>query len=162
MIQAKMNAHLNDQINEEYFSSYLYLAMAGWFESKTLKGFAHWMKIQVREEQAHAMKFFEYLHDAGGVVELKAIAAPKKEWATPLAAFEESLAHEKHITARIYMLLEAAMAEKDYATVAMLQWFVNEQVEEEANATEILEKLKMIGDSKGGLLYLDKELKKRA
>jgi ferritin len=161
MIQDKMNRLLNDQIGEETFSGYLYLAMAAWFESRTLKGFAHWMKVQAREELAHAMKFFNYLCEAGGKVELSTIAAPKKEWPSPLAVFEESLAHEKHITARIYGLLEAANAEKDYATASMLQWFVNEQVEEESNASEILEKLKMIGESKGGLLYQDKELRKR-
>ena len=161
MLKDSMLKSLNKQINEEMFSSYLYLSMAAYFESINLKGFAHWMRVQSREETSHAMKFFNYVIEAGGNIELQAIAAPKIKWESPLKIFEESLAHEKKITALIYSLVEQAMAEKDYAANAMLQWFVNEQVEEEANAVEILGKLKMIDKSMGGLLYLDKELKKR-
>ena len=160
-MKAKINDALNKQINEEMFSSYLYLSMAAWFESQNLKGFGHWMKVQAGEENKHAMKFFEYVHDAGGVVKLEAIKAPKSTWKSPLEVFQESSAHEAHITACINNLVETAMAEKDFAALNMLQWFVSEQVEEEANATEILQKLVMIDTSKGGLLYLDKELKKR-
>lgn len=160
-MKKKINEAINKQINEELFSSYLYLAMAAYFETLNLKGFANWMKVQSREEHGHAMKFFEYVHDAGGTVELTALSAPQQKWANPLEAFEATLKHEQHITKSIYNLVELAMAEKDFAANNMLQWFVGEQVEEEANATEILLKLKTIGPSAGGLLYLDKELKKR-
>lgn len=160
-LQTKMNDALNTQINEELFSFYLYLSMAAWFESSNLKGIAHWLQVQAREEQAHAMRIYNYIHESGGIVSLKAIKEPKMKWDSPAQAFEESVKHEEYITACIGKLVELSMSEKDYATLNMLQWFVNEQVEEEANPREVLMKLKMIGVSQSGLLYLDKEMKKR-
>ena len=160
-LKSKMNDALNAQINEELYSSYLYLSMAAYFESINLPGFANWMKVQSREETVHGMKLFHYIHEAGGTVTLKGIKEPKAKWDSVIQVFEESLKHEQHITACINNLLEQALAEKDFATANMLQWFVNEQVEEEANPREILAKLKMIGGSMGSLLYLDKEMKKR-
>jgi ferritin len=160
-IKEKTLSALNKQINEEMFSSYLYLSMAAYFETLTLKGFAHWMRIQAREENSHALKIFDYINEAGGAVQLTALAAPKTKWENTIQVFEETVAHEKHITACINSLYETAMAEKDLATANMLQWFIAEQVEEEANPTEILNKITMIKGSMSGLLYLDKELKKR-
>lgn len=152
---------LNKQINEELFSAYLYLSMAAWFETMTLKGFAHWMRVQAKEETTHAMKIYDYINESGGEVQLTALAAPKTKWDSAIQAFEEAVAHEKHITAAINSLYELATNEKDFATANMLQWFIAEQVEEEANPTEILNKITMIKGSMSGLLYLDKELKKR-
>jgi ferritin len=160
-IKEKVLNALNKQINEEMYSSYLYLSMAAWFETQTLRGFAHWMKVQAREENLHALKIFEYINESGGAVQLTAIAAPKTKWDTTAQAFDETVAHEKHITASINSIYELAMAEKDFATANFLQWFIAEQVEEEANPTEILSKVNMIKGSMSGLLYLDKELKKR-
>ena len=160
-LKDKVLSAINQQINEEIYSSYLYLSMSAYFESINLRGFAHWMRVQSREETAHAMRFFDYIVEAGGTVALKPIAGPKTKWDSPLQVFEESCGHEAKITKLIYDLVGLSMEEKDYATNQMLQWFVAEQVEEEANPREILEKLKMIGSSNSGLLYLDKELKKR-
>ncbi|HOW27166.1 MAG TPA: ferritin [Elusimicrobiota bacterium] len=161
MLNKRIQDELNKQINEELASAYIYLSMAAYFESKNLKGMANWMRVQTKEERDHAMKFFEFIHERGGRVQLADISAPKTDWKSPLAAFEDAHKHEIHITGRINGLLELARKEKDSAAEIFLHWFVTEQVEEEANATEIVEKLKMIGDSSGGLLYLDKELGKR-
>lgn len=152
---------LNKQINEEMYSSYLYLSMAAYFENSNLKGFAHWMKKQAEEENSHAMKFFKHIVERGSRVRLDAIQTPKIEWASPIDAFQDSLKHEQHITGRINLLVELAKNEKDNATFSMLQWFVNEQVEEEANVGEVVEKLKMINNTQGILLFLDAELAKR-
>jgi len=161
MMKARMNEALNRQINEEAFSSYLYLSMSAWFESQNLKGFANWMKVQAQEEAVHAKIFFNHIVERGGRVKLEAIASPKTEWASPLEAFKDTLEHEKHITACIHGLMDLAVEEKDHAAAIALQWFVSEQVEEEANAEELLAKLEMIGDSKNGLYMLDKELAAR-
>ncbi len=161
MISVKMQEAINKQIQEELYSAYLYLAMAADSDEKNLKGFANWLQVQYKEETSHAMKLYQYLLERGGKVELKAIQAPPSKFGTPLEVFEQVLAHERHITAAINELYETALKEKDYAAQIFLQWFIEEQVEEEGNATEILEKLKMVGERSGGLLYLDKELKKR-
>ena len=158
MMKQKMNDALNKQINEESFSSYLYLSMSAWFETHNLKGFANWMKVQAQEEAVHAKIFFDHIVERGGTVKLAAIAEPKAEWATPLEAFKDTLEHERHITACIHALMDLAIKEKDHAAAIALQWFVKEQVEEEATASEILAMLEKIGDSSVGLIQLDKQL----
>ena len=161
MISTKMQKVLNDQINEEMFSSYLYLSMAAHFEAKNLKGFGNWFRIQSQEETTHAMKFYNFVLQKGGKVTLKQIAAPKTEWKTISEAFSDTLKHEQKITGLINKLVEVAMVEKDYATNTFLQWFVTEQVEEEANVEDLIQKLEMIGDNKSGLYMLDNELGQR-
>ncbi len=160
MLSEKMCGELNQQIKEELFSSYLYLAMSAYFHSANLSGFAKWMEVQAMEELAHAKKFFDYIIERGARIALDAIEKPKGEWKSALDAFEAAYAHEKHITGRINHLMDTAIAGKDYASVAMLQWFVTEQVEEEAHASSIVEKLKMVSGT-NGIFYLDKELGKR-
>lgn len=161
MINKAMQDAINEQINKELFSSYLYLSMAAWFEDRNLPGFAHWMRLQEGEEREHAMKLYEHILDRGGRVELKAIAAPKAEWASPLQAFEEAAAHEAFISASITSLYEAAVAEKDYPAQIMLQWFIAEQVEEEKNAAEIVSWLKMVEAREGAVMQVDHRLGKR-
>jgi ferritin len=158
----KMLAEMNVQIREELYSAYLYLSMAAHFESANLPGFATWMKKQAGEEQEHAMKFFEHIHDRGGKVTLHAIAQPPVDFKTPLSIFEQVLEHEKVVTGRIHLLYKLAVEGKDYASQTFLTWFVNEQVEEEKNATQIVESLKMMGDSANALFMLDSVLGKRA
>lgn len=162
MLSKKIQQALNDQINAEYFSSYLYLSMAAHCEAVNLEGFAHWMRIQSQEELAHALKFFEFVVDRGGRVDLKAIDGPPTSWDSPAALFEATLEHERHVTGRIHNLVDLARAESDHATEAFLQWFVNEQVEEEKTADGILQKLKLVQDAPGGLYLLDRELSQRA
>ncbi len=161
MLSKKMEKALNEQINAELYSAYIYLSMAAWFESQNLQGFATWMKVQNREETGHAMKFFSFINERRGRVTLTAIEEPAKEWESPLAVFEAALEHEKYITGHIGDLVNHAIAEKDHATNAFLQWFVNEQVEEEAAADSIVQKLKLAEKSTGALLMLDHELGKR-
>ncbi len=160
-LSKKIEEAINKQINAELYSAYLYLAMAAYFESLNLSGFATWMKLQAKEEQEHAMKFYHYLVERGGRVLLDTIQKPQSEWKSPLDAFEAVLSHEQHVSSLIYNLVDVAKAEKDYATEVMLQWFVSEQVEEEANAASIVERLKMVKDSTNGLLMVDKTLGKR-
>lgn len=161
MISKKMEEAINKQINEEMYSAYLYLSMAAFFAELNLMGFHHWLFVQYHEELEHAEKFYKYLIERGGKVNLMAIKEPDKTWKSPKEAFEAVLKHEQHITGKINELVDLAEAEKDRATFAMLQWFVNEQVEEEAHAQEIVAKLEMIGDHKQGLLMLDRELAQR-
>ncbi len=161
MMTSKMEKALNEQINEELYSAYLYLAMSAWFESQNLPGFASWMKVQTREENAHAMKFFEFIHERRGRVTLKAVKEPGKEWDSPLAAFEAALEHEQYITGRINDLVNLAVTEKDHATAGFLQWFVKEQVEEEASADRIVQMLKMAANAPGALLMLDHQMGER-
>ncbi len=161
MLSNKMLKALNTHLNEELYSSYLYLSMAAYFEAKNLKGFANWMKIQSAEENMHGMKFFNYILQKGGKVTLAQINAPKVEWKNIPEVFADTLKHEQKITGLINKLVEAAIAEKDYATHTFLQWFVTEQVEEEANVEEIIQKIEMIGDNKSGLYLLDNELGSR-
>lgn len=161
MISKKMEQALNEQINAEFYSSYLYLSMAAWFESENFPGFAAWMRVQTREENGHAMKLFEFLNERRGRIVLKAIKEPAREWNSPLAAFEAAFEHEQYITGRINDLVNLAAAEKDHATAAFLQWFVNEQVEEESSVDSIVQKLKMAKDAPGALFMMDHILGER-
>jgi ferritin len=158
MISAKMQKALNTHLNEELYSSYFYLSMAAYFEAKNLKGFANWFRIQASEEQMHGMKFFNFILQKGGKVFLAEIGAPKTEWKSISEVFADTLKHEQKITGLINKLVEVSMLEKDFATNNFLQWFVTEQVEEEANVEEIIQKIEMIGDNKSGLYMLDNEL----
>lgn len=161
MLKKTMLKAMNDQINAEMFSSYLYLSMEAYFQSISLKGFAAWMRAQAQEEMMHAMKLYDYIHDRGGKVNLEAIAKPETAWASPLAVFEAVLKHEEHVTSLINNLVDLAINEKDHASNNFLQWFVSEQVEEEASAGEVVEKLKLIKDNTSGLFMVDAELAKR-
>lgn len=162
MIKPKMEEALNKQINEEMFSSYLYLSMSAYFDSVNLAGFSQWMKYQAQEEMFHAMKLYNHIAERGGTVKLMAIKEPKHTWDSPLQVFEESLEHERFITDCIDKLMDVAIEIKDHAARNMLNWFVDEQVEEEDSFTEVLEKLKMIGDFKPLLLSQDNEMAARA
>jgi ferritin len=152
---------MNEQINKELFSSYLYLSMAAYFEDRNLPGFANWMRVQADEEREHAMKFYDFILERGGRVALKAIDAPKTEWNSTLEVAEEVAAHEGKVTASIHALYELALKEKDYPAQVMLQWFISEQVEEEKNAAEIVASLKMIEAHETAVLQLDHRLSKR-
>jgi ferritin len=157
-----MQDAMNEQINKELFSSYLYLSMAAYFEDKNLPGFAKWMRVQEQEEREHGMKFYDFILERGGKVTLKAIEAPKADWKNNLEVFEEVAAHEAKVTASINALYELALKEKDYPAQVMLQWFINEQVEEEKNAAEIVASLKMIEAHETAVLQLDHRLGKRS
>ena len=161
MIKEKMQAALTTQVNAELYSSYLYLSMAAYFESINLKGFANWMRVQTQEELVHAMKFYDFIIERGGKVVLSSIEGPPTEWASPLAVFEHAYKHEQKVTGLINNLVDLAMAEQDHATNNFLQWFVAEQVEEEASADEVVQKIKLMGDASGGLFMLDSELAQR-
>jgi len=161
MISSTMEKALNEQVNAELFSAYLYLAMVAYFKDKNLDGFATWMTAQNQEETFHAMKFFNYVSERGGRVVLSAIEKPQFEWDSPLAAMEAALAHEKYITGRIYDLVNLAQDEKDHATASFLRWFVDEQVEEEDNVNAVVQKLRLIGKDAGGLFMIDRDLGSR-
>lgn len=161
MIKEKIQDALNEQINAELYSSYLYLSMSAYFESINLKGFASWMRVQTQEELVHAMKFYDYLIERGGKVVLSSIESPPTEWSSPLAIFENAYQHEQKVTGLINELVNLAIAEKDHATNIILQWFVSEQVEEEASADEVVQKIKLMGDARGGIFMLDRELAQR-
>lgn len=161
MLSSRMEKALNQQINAELYSSYLYLSLAAYFESENLKGMAHWMRLQSVEETAHAMRFFDFINDRGGRVELTVIETPKTKWQSPREAFEDVCAHERKVSTMIDELMNLAVVEKDGAAHDFLEWFVREQVEEEATAQLILTRLKLVGDSGVGLYLLDQELGKR-
>jgi ferritin len=161
MISKTMQDALNEQINKEFFSSYLYLSMAAYFEDRNLMGFGHWMRLQADEEREHAMKLYDFILDRGGRVMLKAIGAPAIDWKSNLEVAEEVAAHEGKVTASIHTLYELALQEKDYAAQAMLQWFITEQVEEEKNAAELVAKLRLIEERGTAVLMLDHRLSKR-
>ena len=161
MISKKMQQAISDQITAEFYSSYLYLAMSAWCETQNLKGFAGWMRMQSEEEKEHAFKLFDYLVNRGGSVMLGALEAPPGDFDSVQDVFEKTLAHEKGVTASIHKLNEMAMQEKDYATTAHLQWFITEQVEEEASAEEILNQIKMVEGRPGSLFYIDRHVGKR-
>jgi len=161
MLSERMLEALNKQVNAELYSAYLYLSMAAYFESINLKGFSNWMRVQAQEEVSHAMKFFDYINERGGRVKMMAIEQPPTEWNSPLDAFEATYEHETNVTRMINDLVNMAMEEKDHATYNMLQWFVAEQVEEEASADEIRQQLKLIGDDGRGIMMLDRELRQR-
>lgn len=161
MISEKMQDILNRQIQSELQSAYLYMAMANDCDTKTLKGFAHWLRVQFKEELAHAEKFMKHVIERGGRVVLKQIDAPASDYGNIVQLFERVLEHERGVTKFVHGLHEEALAEKDVATQVFLQWFITEQVEEEASVSEIVDKLKMVGDRGGAVLYLDKEMGKR-
>ncbi|MDA3860627.1 MAG: ferritin [Melioribacteraceae bacterium] len=158
MISKVMEEALNKQLNRELFSSYLYLSMATFFDSNSFVGMAQWMKLQAEEEHIHSMKFFDFIQKIGGRVILEQIDKPQLDWDSAQQAFEDALAHEEYITKHINELTDLAIAERDHSTKTFLQWYVDEQVEEEATANEIVQKFKLIGDSKSGLYMLDREL----
>jgi len=157
----KMVAALNKQINAELYSAYLYLAMSAYFESVNLSGCAHWMRAQAGEEQKHAMKFYKFIVERREGVEFGAIEAPKSEWRSALDVFMAAFAQEQKVTKMINGLMKLALEIEDYAAQSFLKWFIDEQVEEEASADEIVQKLKMIGDNNAMLLAIDQELSKR-
>lgn len=161
MLSKKLQEALNKQINEEYYSSYIYLAMAAYLEDVNLDGCAHWMRMQAQEEYQHAMKIFDYLIDRGGRVELREVKAPPKAWESPLATFKASLEHEQYMTANINKLADLCIEERDHATNNLMQWYVSEQVEEEAQVEDIVKKLQMMGGDGPGLFLMDRELKTR-
>ena len=161
MISEKMQDAINEQINAELYSAYLYLAMNAYFESANLPGFANWMRVQTQEELTHAMKLYDYVNERGGRVTLKAIAQPPVEWDSPLAAFEAAYKHEQKVTGLINELVNLAIAQKDHAANTFLQWFVNEQVEEEKSADEIVQKLRLTGEAPAALFMLDQQLGQR-
>ncbi|MHC4887454.1 MAG: ferritin [Planctomycetota bacterium] len=161
MLSETMRTALNDQITKELYSSYLYLQMAAWAEDQSLAGFGNWLRVQAQEENAHGMILFNYVVERGGLVELGQIDAPGTDFASIKDIFEKTLAHEEFVTASINTLMDLAITEKDHATKARLDWFVSEQVEEEANASDILGKLKLIGDQGDGLFMIDKEMAAR-
>ncbi|MGH7470521.1 MAG: ferritin [Longimicrobiales bacterium] len=152
---------INEQINHEFFSAYIYLSMSAYFESSNLPGFANWMKIQAREEVTHGLKLFDFVHNRGGRVVLKAIDAPPREFKNVQEVFEQALKHEQLVTKMIHDLYEIADQGHDFATQVALQWFITEQVEEEKSADLIVEQLKMIGTDRPALLMLDRELGSR-
>ena len=161
MINEKMEQALNEQLNAEYYSSYLYLSMAAYFESIDLPGFANWMRVQVQEEMFHALKFYDYIVERGGRIILRAIEAPPTEWNSPLDAFEATLTHEQKVTGLINDLVYLARDERDNASEIFLQWFVTEQVEEEDSVNTILAQLRLIKDNPQGLFMLNKDLGQR-
>ena len=158
MMKKKIEVAINKQINAELGSAYLYFSMEAYFNSINLNGFANWMRMQAAEEIQHALKFVDHLNERGASVTLSAIANPKATWSSPLAAFQDTLKHEQKVTQLINDLVTLAIKENDYATQNFLQWFVDEQGEEEASATQIIEQIKLAGDSKGALFYINREL----
>ncbi len=162
MLSQKMEEALNEQLNWELFSSYLYLAMSGYFYHMGLAGFANWMKVQALEELTHAGKFFSFLNERGGRVRLGSVQAPDHDWESPLGAFQAALQHEQKVSGRINSLVDLAREEHDHATEIFLQWFVTEQVEEESSAMEVVQKLKLVGEHSPSLFHLDRELGTRS
>lgn len=152
---------LNEQVNAEFYSAYLYLSMSAYFESESLPGFANWMRVQAQEELTHAMKIYDFVIERGGRAELMSIEEPSGDWDSPLDAFKTAYEHEKKVTNMINDLVDLAIEKGDHATRQMLQWFVGEQVEEEDSADEIVQRLKRVGDDGRGLLMLDRELGQR-
>ncbi len=161
MLSKKMQEVLNSQMNFEIYSSYVYVPMASYLKAKNLNGFYNWMQIQIQEELAHAMKFHEFILDRGGEVVFEAIPKPEINYDSVLELFEVAYSHEQIVTGRINDLIETALTEKDHASNAHLQWFITEQVEEEANVLSVVEQIKLYKDSPNGLFLLDQELAKR-
>lgn len=158
MLNQNVQDAINEQIRNEIFSAYLYLSMSGYFEHRNLPGFAKWMRIQYEEELGHALKFFDFINDRGGRVTLYAVDAPMAEFQSPLDIFQRALEHEQKVTGMINNLYALAVKENDYPAQVLLQWYINEQVEEEKNATNIVEQLKLIASDGSALLILDREL----
>lgn len=162
MISQAMQDAFNKQINEELYSAYVYASMANYFEFRSLKGFANWMRNQSEEELGHARRFVTFMNDRGGRVILEAVKAPRIDWESPLDVFENAYAHECHISACINELSTMSINEKDHASHAFLEWFVTEQVEEESTADEIVQQLKLMEGAPGGLFLMDRELAQRS
>lgn len=161
MIDKKLEEEFNIQINKEFYSEYLYLAMKVYFQEMNLQGFVNWFDVQVQEEHAHAMGMFDYLNERGGKVDLRAIDKPVVEGTTPLEIFEQVLKHEQYVTSRINVVADVADEVKDRAALKLLDWYLKEQVEEESSVGGVLATLKLIGDDKNALLLLDKDLATR-
>ncbi len=162
MLNDKMQDALCEQINAELYSAYLYMSMVSYFDSLNLVGASHWMRLQTQEELSHVVKLFDYINERGGRAVLKAIEGPPTEWDSPLAAFEHAYRHECEVTGRVNKLVDLALELSDHATNNMLQWFVAEQVEEEANVDGIVQQLKLVGGAGHGLFMVDRELGQRA
>lgn len=158
MFKEKVQQALNDQVNAELSAYYTYLSMAAYFYAENLPGFAAWMRHHAEEEEFHAMKIYDFINERGGKVVLQPIAGPKTTWETPLEAFEDAFKHERHVTELINKLVDLAIAEGDHATNSFLQWYVDEQVEEEAVVDAVVQDLKRIGDFGPGIFMLDREL----
>ncbi len=161
MMKKPVEDAVNEHLHHELYSAYLYLAMSAYCEAQNLPGVAHWLRVQFKEEQGHAMKLFAHLTDRGGQAVLQAIERPPEKFGTVTKLFQEVLAHEEKVTARIHKLYELAQREKDHALAGELQWFIREQVEEEKTASEIVAKLKLAGEHGASLLFLDKALGER-
>jgi ferritin len=161
MLPDKIEKALNEQINAEFYSAYLYLSMSAYLNDISLTGFAAWTRAQYEEEMFHAMKMYDFVLERGGKISLKAIETPKHEWKDIIDVFEDILAHEQKITGLINNLVSMAIDERDHATVNFLQWFVDEQVEEEANVSDLLAQLKLVGGNGSGLFMLDREAAQR-
>jgi ferritin len=161
MLPKKIETAMNKQINHELFSAYLYLSMSVYFQGLNLEGFAHWMRVQAQEELTHALKFFDHILERDGKPKLDAIKAPGATWKSPLEACQAVLKHEQFISQCINDLMDLSRAQKDHASGTLLQWFVDEQVEEEAHSSLLLERVKMVKDSPGPLLMLDRQLASR-
>lgn len=158
MLNQKIQDAINEQVTAEFYSAYLYMAMSAQFEEMNLKGMASWMQMQAKEELAHGMGLYNYVVERGGRGQMNAIEAPSKEWDSPLAIFEAAYEHELKVSALINGIVDLAIQEKDHATNNFMQWYVKEQVEEEASADEVVQKLKMVKDQPGGLYMVDNEL----
>ncbi len=162
MLSKKLEEAVNEQIKWELYSAYLYMSMAGYFDSMNLRGFAHWLKVQAQEEHTHALRFYGYMIDRGGRVQLLPIDGPPHEWKSPLNAFQDGFTHETQVTARINNLMNLAIEASDHATTNFLQWFVAEQVEEEANFDAAVQQLKLVGNEGNGMFLIDREMAARA
>jgi ferritin len=160
-LATKLQNALNDQLNLELISAYAYLGMAAYFQQTPFTGFAQWMQLQSNEELAHAQKFFNYIGERNGKVKLQALPEPQSDYKSPLHVFQTSLAHEQKVSAAICGIYELALAEKDFATLSFLKWFLDEQVEEEKSVGEMVAKLELVGDNRNGLFHLDKLAAKR-
>ncbi len=158
MLSTKVQDALNSQINAELYSAYLYLAMTAYFEAENLHGFANWMRVQAGEEMTHAMKIYDFVNERNGRVVLKPVAGPPTEWESPLAVFEKAYQHEQEVTGLINRLVDLSIGESDHATQSFLKWFIDEQVEEEANADNVVQDLRRVANSAHGLFMLDREL----
>jgi ferritin len=161
MISEKIQKALNDQINAEFYSAYLYLSMAAYFESQNLGGFSNWMRVQTQEEIAHGMLMFNHLNQRGGTVKLTSIETPPGVWSSPLEVFEKAYAHEQKVTGLINHIVDIVLSENDHATNIFLQWFITEQIEEELNTSTIAHELKIAGENSNSLFMIDRELAAR-
>lgn len=161
MIKQALETALSEQVNLEFDSAYLYLSMSGYFKRKGLDGFANWMFVQYQEETAHALKFFDYVHERNGKISLRAVSKPAENWSSILEVFKTVLEAEQSVSEKINSLVDLSIQEKDHATNNFLQWFISEQVEEEALVSDVLNKIELIGDSKEGLFMLDREMMTR-